>query len=91
VPPDDATLRALREADLLHTYHMTQGRQSSQRPAADAEIVRLFLMKAPVTDEGLKTLAGLKSLQLLNVRGTRVTDQGVAELQKALPNLKVLR
>jgi hypothetical protein len=34
-------------------------------------------------------LAGLKRLQSLDLRGTRVTDAGVAELQKALPGVSI--
>jgi hypothetical protein len=51
----------------------------------------LYLGKTKVTDEGLKELAALKGLQWLNLFATRVTDSGVAELQKALPTLKVMR
>jgi hypothetical protein len=51
-------------------------------------IGRLFLMDTPVTDAGLKELHGLKALRLINVSRTKVTDEGVSELQKALPDLK---
>jgi hypothetical protein len=42
-----------------------------------------------VTDAGLKELAGLKSLQRLDLRFTRVTYNGVAELLKALPGCNI--
>lgn len=70
---------------------LTQGRMSSSCPANEGEIIRLFLMKTAFNDESLRELANLKSPELLNVRETRVTDAGVAELQKALPKLQVLR
>jgi hypothetical protein len=44
-----------------------------------------------VTDAGLKVLAGLKGLQTLHVNDTKVTDAGVRELQKALPNCKIIK
>ena len=44
-----------------------------------------------MTDAGLKQLAGLKELKLLFLQGTKVTDAGVAELQKALPGCNVQR
>jgi hypothetical protein len=44
-----------------------------------------------VTCAGLKELAGLKSLQTLDLAGTKVMDAGVAELRKALPDLKIPR
>ena len=40
---------------------------------------------------GLKELVPLKGLQTLNLHDTRVTDAGVAELQKALPDCKIIR
>jgi hypothetical protein len=42
-----------------------------------------------VTDAGLKELAPLKNLKLVIFVGTHVTDAGVAELQKRLPECKV--
>jgi hypothetical protein len=44
-----------------------------------------------VTDVGLKELAGLKSLTILDLGGTKVTDVGVAMLKKALPRCKIQR
>jgi hypothetical protein len=44
-----------------------------------------------VTDAGLEHLAGLKQLQMLYLNSTGVTDRGVADLKKALPNLKIER
>ncbi len=42
-----------------------------------------------VTDAGLRHLAGLRKLVGLRLYGTKVTDDGVAELKKALPRLVV--
>ena len=42
-----------------------------------------------MTDAGLKELAPLKNLTSLNLSDTKVTDAGVKELQKALPNCKI--
>jgi len=36
-------------------------------------------------------LKGLTKLQGLNLGNTQVTDAGVAELQKALPNCEIMR
>jgi hypothetical protein len=51
----------------------------------------LDLVSTRVTDGGLKELAPLKNLTTLKLRETKVTDVGVAELRKALPNCKVSR
>ena len=42
-----------------------------------------------VTDVGLKELVALKNLTYLALRGTKVTDTGKDELQKALPKCKI--
>jgi hypothetical protein len=45
-----------------------------------------------VTDNGLKELAGLKELKYLDLRRCQgVTDAGVAELKKALPDCEITR
>src|SRR5262245_55675994 len=49
----------------------------------------LSLYYSDVKDAGLKELAGLKSLQSLNLAGTKVTDAGLKELS-ALKNLQSL-
>jgi hypothetical protein len=51
----------------------------------------LMLDNTEVTDVGLQHLKGLAKLQYLLLNGTKVTDAGVAELQKALPNCKIIR
>jgi hypothetical protein len=45
--------------------------------------------KTKTTDALLPHLKGLKKLKTLNLRGTQVTESGVAELQKALPEAKI--
>jgi len=45
--------------------------------------------KGGITDAGLTRLESLKSLKRLRIRNTRVTAEGVARLQKALPKLKI--
>ena len=47
-------------------------------------------MSTRVTDAGVKELAGLKSLQTLDLRDTQVTDAGLKERQKALPDCKII-
>ena len=42
-----------------------------------------------ITDEGMKVLAGLKKLEVLDLTGTKVTDAGVESI-KGLTNLRVV-
>ncbi len=50
------------------------------------EEVHLYFGHSQITDVGLKELAKMKNLGSLELDKTQVTDAGVAELQKALPN-----
>ena len=43
------------------------------------------------TDAGLVHLKRMTNLSKLEIRGTRVTDAGVRELQQALPGLTIYR
>jgi len=36
-------------------------------------------------------LKGLTKLQTLNLRSTQVTDAGIADVQKSLPNCKITK
>ena len=49
------------------------------------------LWAAPVTDAGLVHLQGMTNLKILDLRDTKVTDAGVAELKQALPNCEIKR
>ena len=68
-----------------------------QRFLSDAELVHLkgltslksLVLGSDITDAGLVHLKGLTKLQKLFLSSTKVTDAGVAELQKALPNCKI--
>ena len=51
----------------------------------------LNLTGTQVTDAGLARLNGLTKLQMLELHATNVTDAGVEDLQKALPNCKIIR
>jgi internalin A len=86
----DESLKALVEIKLLHAYagSVTSGKREQ---STDDDIHDLSLNDSQVTDEGLKVLHGLKALRFLGLSRTKITDEGVAELKKALPDVKVFR
>jgi Leucine-rich repeat (LRR) protein len=91
----DGMLRTLREAGLLHTLADAEvafdPKVPIKRPARPEDVVRLNLVGAPLTDAGLKEVAGLKNLEWLDLRGTTAgrTAAGLMELAglKKLNNL----
>jgi hypothetical protein len=55
------------------------------------ELRNLDLSFTAISDEGLRHLAALKKLERLGLAETSVTDAGIADLQRALPGLKIER
>jgi eukaryotic-like serine/threonine-protein kinase len=53
-------------------------------------LTELGLSETQVNDAGLANLAGLTSLQSLDLRGARATAMGVAALQRNLPKCKIV-
>jgi hypothetical protein len=51
----------------------------------------LALTKTDVTDAGLEHLKGLTKLERLLLEQTQVTDDSIADLKRALPDLKVVK
>jgi len=52
----------------------------------------LYLEGTPISDQGLRHLVGMKTLRYLKLGDNRgVTDAGAAELQSALPKLRIAR
>lgn len=49
----------------------------------------LRLRGTSVSDDGLKELQHVKTLRLLDVKNTRVSERGIAVLQDALPRLTI--
>ena len=56
---------------------------------ANGDVKMVELMSTKITDAGLEHFKGLTELEALVLHGNKITDAGVAELQKALPNCKI--
>jgi hypothetical protein len=52
-------------------------------------IKHLDASNTPLTDQCLTDLQRLRSLKSINIRGTRISPQGVHELRQALPNCTI--
>ena len=68
------------DADLVHLKGLTN---------LQSLVIGSFGSQSQITDAGLVHLKGLTGLQTLFLGGTKITDAGVADLQKALPNCKI--
>jgi len=54
------------------------------------QLKRLSLAGSGLSDPGIKHLAGLTNLEALDLRRTKASAAGIAELQKALPNCQIV-
>jgi len=52
---------------------------------------RVSLGQTGITDESIPVLVSLKELHVLHVTGTRLTENGVARLRRALPNCRIIQ
>jgi hypothetical protein len=90
----DHDVAVLRGLATLIVLDLSESRVTDKGLAHLKELTsleHLDLRDTPVTDKGLQTLKGLTALRLLDLTNTRVTAAGVKELQKALPELEVVR
>ena len=60
------------------------------RRCALKQLKRLSLVGSGLTDAGIKHLAGLTNLESLDLRRTKASAAGIAELQKALPGCQIV-
>src|SRR5258708_23482726 len=82
-PPTLFTIRHRRAIESFQTPF--SGRSPRQNLAELKQIKRLSLAGGGISDASLAHVAGLAGLETLNVRKTKVTASGLAELPKALP------
>jgi hypothetical protein len=78
----NATLKLLREAELLHTIPQAREPGYPRGPVDAASVVLLNLLSTKMTDAGLKELKDLTHLQELVLGNTKVTDDGLKELKE---------
>jgi hypothetical protein len=83
-----AGMAHLREINLEGTEVTDAGLPHIARLAS---LVTLDLRRTRVTDAGLIHLHGLKNLQAVYLFGTQVTANGAAELERKLPETRVVR
>jgi hypothetical protein len=82
---DESEDRAVRTIETLG------GKVTRDERAPGKPVVGVILTGMAVTDSTLKELVALKQLKTVNLNKTRVTDGGLQQLQKALPDCHITR
>jgi internalin A len=92
-PVTAAGLKELAGLPSLSVLDLTRCREVNDAAMKELAAVQtlgtLILSGTAVTDAGLKELKALKALSNLDLTGTKVTDAGITDIQKALPRCKV--
>ena len=79
------------EASAVKAVEKLGGKVTRDDKLPGKPVIGVNLAGTKVTDAGLKELKDLKQLTYLQLGHTGVTDDGVADLQKALPGCKISR
>lgn len=85
---DLKALKNLRSLDLSHLKNLEEGLPELK----DYTNLRALRIRGGLTDAGLKTLAELKDLEYLDIRGgssNRIGDEALQQFQKAVPKCQV--
>jgi internalin A len=90
-PFSDAGLAALKETTSLKELCVGyfEGFKQPDANTGESDMPATAMHNDQITDEGLKSLAGLTQLELLDLQNTDVTDAGLQSL-RGLKNLKAL-
>ena len=83
-----AALPTLRELDLTGIWW--QDSHLAQLLAARTPLLRLRLRSTDITAEGLRTLTGMPTLRVLDLRSEDVRAEVLATLQQGLPDCRIL-
>lgn len=86
-----ASIKGLTNLTHLHLEHTQIGDAGLANLKGLVNLEYLNLYDTKVTDAGLENLTGLTRLKNLHLWQTKVTDAGVEKLQKALPNVNIVR
>jgi hypothetical protein len=84
-------LAGLKKLRALHLSGSSVTEDTTKRIAELENLKVLSLNNTAISDTGLAHLTALKRLTRIELQKTKVTDDGVRALQKALPDLKVIR
>ena len=79
------------EASAVKAVEKLGGKVTRDDKLPGKPVIGVVLNRTRVTDASLKELKDLKQLTHLNLIHVKVTDDGVADLQKALPGCKITR
>src|SRR5262249_40485910 len=82
-------LAGLKRLKILYLHRTRVTDAGLKTVAGFAQLEQLYLGATKVTDKGLKELSALKQLKVLDLRFTQVTEGAAAELQVALPAVRI--
>lgn len=86
---NDAQLKTLRNAGLLHCISVALTFDDESRPRSSADVADLSLFGFPITDLGILEILHFKNLVMLDLRETKISDASIKPLRQ-LTKLKII-
>ena len=87
---DDSTIELISSLRELEELFLTGITDDDLKHVGRLHNLRILVIRDnPISDRGLDHLHSLRTLEQINIIKTKVTDDGVAKLRKALPNCLV--
>lgn len=91
---DEECIRNISRVKTLQTLDCTGcgiGDEAVRAMHEMNQLQDLYVANVPLTDRSIETFAVLPSLKNLDLRGTQISEEGIAQLLRANPGLKVQR
>jgi len=84
-------LKEVKGLKRLYLYEMSQLTDAGLEPLVGLELGSLVLAGTPISDAGLEYLLKMKGLQVLDLKGTKVSEEGFKRFHTAFPNCTLIK
>jgi hypothetical protein len=89
--PTGEVVVAISGADMKPDGSLTEGGLAKIRAQSGAPKLVVSFFRNPASDAGLKQLAGFPNITRVEASGSKITDRGVQEFKKKLPQAEVVK
>jgi hypothetical protein len=91
VVPTGEVVVAISGSELKPDGSLTDAGLDKIRSKSDASKLVVSFFRTPVSDAGLKQLASFPNITRVQASGSKITDRGVQEFKKKLPQADVIK
>lgn len=88
---NDATVVVIPNTDLKPDGTISDEGLQRIQAKANATNLTVVFVRSPISDAGLNQLASFPKLRRVEASGSGLSDQGIAKLKQAIPEVEVVR